>query len=326
MRAVVIRQPGGPEVLEIREVPTPEPGVEQVRVRVHGAGLNRADLSQRLGKYPAPAGDPADIPGLEFAGVIDAIGPNVRGWTVGQRVYAICGGGGQAEYVVAHQRMLAAVPDRLEDLVAAGGVPEVFATAYDALFTQASLTMGETVLLHAVGSGIGTAGLQLAKAAGARTIGTSRSAWKLDRARALGLDVALPGEDFPTAVLASTEGRGVDVVLDAVGGPYVRGDVASVAVKGRIVLISALGGADVAFPGGQLTGKRATLMGSVLRARPLEEKALVMRALAERVGPLLAAGTVKPIVDRVFALADVQEAHAYLEANQGFGKVILRVA
>jgi putative PIG3 family NAD(P)H quinone oxidoreductase len=326
MRAAVFRGAGGPDVVEVGRAPMPEPGPEQVRVRVYAAGLNRADILQRQGNYPAPRGSSPDIPGLEFAGEVEALGPDVYGVQVGQRVYGIAGGGAQAEYVVAHERMLAPIPDRL-DMVDAGGVPEVFMTVHDALFTQAGLVLGESVLIHAAGSGIGTAAVQLAHAAGVRTFGTSRTPEKLARAKELGLDVALGAEGFAEAVQRETGGAGVQVVLDVVGGPYLAANLAALAEQGRMVVIATLGGrGDKPLPFGLLMGKRITLMGSVLRARPLEEKIAVTQAFVRHVNPLLASGAVRPIVDRVFPFDDIAAAQAYLESNASFGKVILRIA
>jgi NADPH:quinone reductase len=324
MRAVVIEGAGGPEVLSVRDVPTPEPGPEQVRVRVRAAGLNRADVHQRRGQYPAPPGSPADIPGLEFAGEVESIGPGVRAVELGQRVYGICGGGAQAEFIVTHERLLAPVPDRL-DWTSAAGVPEVFMTVHDALFTQAELAMGESVLIHAVGSGVGTAAVQLARAAGARTFGTSRTPAKLERARALGLDVGLEAPGFVDALRARTDGTGVDVILDVIGGPYLVDNLAALATRGRMVVLAAMGGGKVPLTFGLLMSKRARLMGSMLRARPLEEKIQVTRAFVRHVNPLLAAGVARPIIDRVFALDEVAAAHAYMESDVSFGKVILTV-
>src|SRR5205085_10587892 len=195
MRAVVITRPGGPEVLEVQEVETPEPIGDYVRVRVRASGINRADLLQRAGAYPAPAGSPSQIPGLEFAGEVDAVGPQVRAWKPGQRVMSLAGGGAQAEYILAHEGLLVEIPQNL-DFVQAAGVPEVFMTAHDALFTQAGLQMGERVLIHAAGSGVGTAAIQLAHATGATTFGTARTPGKLEKARQLGLDFGLSDKNF----------------------------------------------------------------------------------------------------------------------------------
>src|SRR5579864_2824925 len=219
MRAAIITRPGGPEVLEIHDVETPEPVGEQVRVRVHASGINRADLLQRAGGYPAPPGSPSNIPGLEFAGEVDAVGPLVRVWKPGQRVMGLAGGGAQAEYIVVHEGMLVEIPQNL-DFVQAAGVPEVFMTAHDALFTQAGLQMGERVLIHAVGSGVGTAAIQLARATGATTFGTSRTTSKLERAKPLGLDFGLADKDFAAEVKRLTNGGGVHMVLDFIGAAY----------------------------------------------------------------------------------------------------------
>lgn len=324
MRAVVITGAGGPEVLAVEERPTPEPGREQVRVRVRAAGLNRGDILQRQGRYPAPPGSPSDLPGLEFAGEVEALGAGVTGVQVGQRVYGITGGGGQAEYVVLHERALAPVPPRL-DLLAAAGVPEVFMTVHDALFTQAALQIGEWVLVHAVGSGIGTAAVQLIRAAGARCIGTSRTASKLERAKALGLDVALGSEKFVEGVRDATGGTGAQVVLDTVGGPSLKATLEAMSPKGRMVVLAAQAGSEAPLPFGLLLSKRLSIRGSVLRARPLEEKIAVTQAFIRYVNPLLADGLVTPVVDRVFPMADVAAAHAYLESNASFGKVLLEI-
>src|SRR5262249_50295927 len=221
MRAIVITGVGGPEVLEIRDVPTPEPRGEQIRVKVRACGLNRADLMQARGKYPAPPGAPADIPGLEYAGEVDALGPDVTGpLKVGDRVFGIVGGGGQAEYVLTHERMAVLIPSNLGEVEAAA-VPEAFITAHDAFLNPGRLGPGERVLIHAVGSGVGTAAVQIARAMGCAVFGTSRTPGKLERARELGLDQGIDAstEDFAAVVHSWTEGAGVDVVIDLLGGP-----------------------------------------------------------------------------------------------------------
>ncbi|MDQ3815241.1 MAG: NAD(P)H-quinone oxidoreductase, partial [Armatimonadota bacterium] len=264
MKAVIITQPGGPEVLEIQERPLPEPGGEQVRVRVLVAGLNRGDLAQRVGHYPAPPGVPTDIPGLEFMGVVDALGPNVTTWKIGQRVFGLVGGGGYAEYVLTHERLLAAVPSNLSD-IEAGAVPEVFMTAHDALFTQAGLVLGERVLIHAIGSGVGTAAVQLVRAVGGTSFGTARSPDKLERARELGLDVALPLPDFVPALREATNDAGVNVVLDFVGAPYMAQNLEALALLGRLVQVGVMGGSDAPVNLRLLMNKRLRLIGTVLR-------------------------------------------------------------
>lgn len=325
MHAIVMSGAGGPEVLQLRDVPTPEPGPGRIRVRVEASGINRADLLQRRGGYPAPAGWPSDIPGLEYAGTVDALGEGVTLWTVGDRVMGLVGGGGYAEAVVVDQRQAIRVPDSLSWEEAAA-VPETFITADDALFSQLGVAEGETLLVHAVGSGVGTAALQLAKAAGLVVLGTGRSAWKLERASGLGLDVAIDttAEDFAEAALRETGGRGVHAVLDLVGGSYLDGNVRALAPLGRLVIVGLVGGRTAELDMGAVLRKRLRLVGTSLRTRSDAEKAGVARVFSERVLPLLAEGRVRPIVDRVFPAADAADAHRELEANRNFGKVVLR--
>ena len=329
MRAVVITRPGGPEVLELREVDQPAAGAGEVLVRVRTTALNRADLMQREGRYPPPPGAPADIPGLEFAGEVAALGPGAREWREGDRVFGITGGGSYAEYVVAHERTLAAVPASL-DWDDAAAVPEAFITAHDALVSQAAVRASETVLVHAIGSGVGLAATQLARAFGALPYGTSRTEDKVERARAFGVEdgVAL-GRD--TAALAGavsrwTNGRGVDVVLDLVGGSYVAAGIEALAPRGRLILIGTVAGAQAQLDLRRVLTRRLTLRGTVLRARPLEEKILATRAFASEVVPLLARGAVRPVVDSRFELSQIADAHRHLESNATFGKVVVRVA
>jgi NADPH2:quinone reductase len=327
MRAVVIADKGGAEVLQVREVPTPEPRGEQVRVRVRACGLNRADLMQARGMYPAPPGAPADIPGLEYAGEVDALGPDVTGPVkVGDRVFGIVGGGGQAESVLTHERMAVPIPANL-DFVEAAAIPEAFITAHDALITQGHLDPGGRVLIHAVGSGVGTAAVQVAHAMGCATFGTSRTAAKLERAGDLGLDHAIDtsAEDFAAAVRVRTDGAGVDVVIDFLGGSALAGNMAALATRGRLVLVGLLGGSSAPFDLNLMLRKRLTIVGTTLRARPLEEKIAAARRFAEQVVPWLARGLVRPVVDSVFALDDVRDAQARMESNEVFGKVILRL-
>jgi NADPH:quinone reductase len=326
MRAVVITRPGGPEVLELRDEPVPEPAAAQVRVRVHATAVNRADLLQRAGRYPAPAGSPAHIPGLEYAGIVDRVGRDVSRWRGGERVMGLVGGGSYAEYVVAHEDEAVAVPDALT-LTQAAAVPEAFITAHDALFTQMRITAGETLLIHAVGSGVGTAALQLARAAGVRVLGTQRSEWKLEMATSLGLDVAIhtPDGDFVAAVLRESDGRGVEGVLDLVGGDYLGGDLKALAVRGRILLVGLVAGARHDLDLRALLSRRATLIGTVLRARSLQEKVAATRAFAADVLPLLAARTVVPVIDEVLPLADAARAHELVAGNRNFGKIVLEL-
>ncbi len=324
MRAIVISRPGGPEVLEVQDVETPEPVGEQVRVRVRASGVNRADLLQRAGGYAAPPGSPADIPGLEFAGEVNAVGPLVRTWKPGRRVMGLAGGGAQAEYIVVHEGMLVEIPQNL-DFVQAAGVPEVFMTAHDALFTQAGLQLGERVLIHAAGSGVGTAAIQLAHAAGATVLGTSRTPWKLERAKELGLDVALSDQDFAAEVKRLTDGNGVQVVLEFVGAAYMEQDLEALGMWGRMVFLATMGGAQANVNLGMLMGKRISMRGVTLRTRTLEEKLAVTRLFAMHVLPLLASGKVRPIIEQVYAMEEVAEAHRAMGENRNFGKLIVRM-
>src|SRR5215472_7854289 len=241
MRAVVITRPGGPEVLEVQDVETPEPMGDQVRVHVRASGVNRADLLQRAGGYAAPPGSPEHIPGLEFSGEVDEIGPLVRAWKPGQRVMGLAGGGAQAEYILAHEGLLVEIPQNL-DFVQAAAVPEVFMTAHDALFTQGGLQMGERVLIHAAGSGVGTAAIQLAHAAGTTTFGTSRTPDKLRNAKELGMDTGLSDQNFASEVNSLTNGEGVHVVIDFLGATYMEQNLQALAMWGRLVFLATMGG------------------------------------------------------------------------------------
>ena len=329
MRAIVIARPGGPDVLVLRDVPRPAPGYGQVLVRVHATAVNRADILQREGHYPAPADAPADIPGLEFAGEIAALGDGVRDWRIGQRVFGLAGGGAYAEYLVTHERLLVEMPSDLSWTDAAA-VPEAFITAHDALGAGAALRSGERILIHAVGSGVGLAAVQLARTMGASVYGSARRASKIEAARALGLtDGHVTGDDLAPLVAAArgwSDGAGVDVVLDLVGGPYVRAAIECLGVRGRLVLIGTLAGREATIPVGRVLTSRLTIRGTVLRARPLEEKIAATRAFAHEVLPLLSSGAVRPTVDRVFPVRDACEAHRRVESNETHGKVVLAMA
>jgi NADPH2:quinone reductase len=327
MKAVTITAPGGPEVLEIAEVQTPSrPTADRVRVRVRAAGVNRADLLQRQGHYPAPPGYPQNIPGLEFAGEVEAVGDEVRMWKIGQRVFGIIAGGAQAEYVVVPESHLAEIPTNL-NWPEAAAVPEVFITAHDALFTRANLRSGESMLVHAAGSGVGTAAIQLARAAGATTFGTSRTSDKLERAKAYGLSnaVALGGD--PQALIAPvmewTGGRGVNVIIDLVGAAYLEANLNAAARQGRLVLVGTTAGAKATLDFSIAMGKRLTIIGTMLRGRSLEEKATATKLFSEQVVPLLTTGIVRPVIDRVYKVEEIREAHARMEANESFGKIVL---
>ncbi len=327
MRAVFITAPGGPEVLELREASVPKPGTGGVRVRVKAAGVNRADLLQRRGLYPPPPGWPADIPGLEYAGVVDRVGHGVSLWRPGDRVMGLVGGGGYADYVVVPEREAIRIPEGMS-FEEAGAVPEVFITAHDALFTQLGLGLGQRLLIHAVGSGVGTAALQLAGVAGATVFGTSRSAWKLERARDLGLDVPIDSsaQDLAEIVRRVTDGAGVDAILDLVGGPYLAGSLESLAIKGRMIVVGLTAGRTTQIDLGVLLRKRLHVVGTSLRMRPLEEKIAAARAFERDVGGLLASGRVRPIIDQVFPIEEAAEAHRHMEANANFGKIVIQTS
>jgi NADPH:quinone reductase len=331
MRAAVITRPGGPEVLEVLEVPRPLPREGEVLVAVRASALNRADLLQRQGRYPAPAGAPANIPGLEIAGEVEALGAAVTRWSIGDRVFGIVGGGGNAEFAVTHESELARVPEGLSWAEAAA-VPEAFITAHDALMTQAAMREGEAVLIHAVGSGVGLAAVQLVRAFGGRCYGTARTGDKVARARDLGLlDGVVMDERFELAALAErarewTAGRGMDVVLDLVGGPYLSASVACAAPQGRIILIGLLAGRAATLDLGAILTRRLMVRGTVLRSRSGREKADVTAAFATAVLPLIERRLVRPIVDRVFPLDAIRDAHALLESNGTFGKVVVQMS
>lgn len=325
VRAVCIRAPGGAEVLELGEVACRDPGYGEVLVRVAAAGLNRADVMQRRGLYPAPPGEPRDVPGLEFAGIVARVGDGAGGFSPGDRVMGITGGGAMSEALVAHHRMLLRVPEGMS-LEEAAAIPEVFLTAWDALFGQAGVRLGEVALIHAAASGVGTAAVQLCRAAGVRSIGTARSAAKLGAVTALGLDDALVPEEgrFADAVTSLTDGRGVDAILDPVGARYLADNLHALAPLGRLVLIGLMGGATGELPLSLVLMKRLRVMGTVLRSRPLEEKAALTQAFAREVLPLFARGALRPVIDVVLSMAEVRAAHERMERNGTVGKIVLR--
>src|SRR6266496_581445 len=304
MRAITIVSFGGTEVLEVRDVPDAPPATaDRVRVRVHAAGLNRADILQRMGRYPAPPGYPQEIPGLEFAGEV-------------------------AEFVTVPESTLAEIPANL-DWVQAASIPEVFMTAHDALFTQCQLQMGERVLIHAAGSGVGTAASQLVKAAGAFAFGTSRTADKLERAKEFGLDESLVVVGDPSAFVEAvkrwSDEKGVDVVFVLVGAAYLQANLASLALKGRLISVGTVSGSKGEIDYAVTMSKRLRIMGTSLRTRSIEEKATATGLFARHVVPLLATGTVRPVIDRIFKMQDVRAAHQRIESNESFGKVLLTI-
>ena len=323
MRAIAISKFGGPDVLTLVERPLPEPSRGEVRVRVRATAVNRADLLQRIGAYPAPADAPPDVPGLEFAGEVDALGDGATRFAIGDRVFGLAGGGTYAEALVTHERALARIPDGI-DFEHAAAIPEAFVTAHDAMVVQAGLTSGQTVLVHAVGSGVGTAAVQLARALGAFAIGTARTPDKLERAKSLGMDAGVVPADgkFADAVKAIAQPA---VVLELVGGPYVNEDLRCLALQGQIVLVGLMAGVRAELELNRMLERRARITGTVLRARPLEQKIAAMRAFEEQVVPLLARGRIAPVIDCVMPLADAAAAHTRMASNDSFGKIVLRV-
>src|SRR5262249_45677826 len=278
----------------------PAPTADQVQVRVYAAGLNRADILQRAGHYPAPPGYPRDIPGLEFAGQVVSLGDGVHHWKIGDRVFGITGGGGQADFVVVPEAHLARIPPNL-DFIGAAAMPEAFITAHDALFSRARLQVGETVLIHAVASGVGTAAVQLARAVGATVLGTSRTTEKLEAVQKLGLDEAIvvkeSPDNFVEAVARLTNQRGVDVIVDLVGGTYFAGNLRAITTRGRIICVGTTAGGKCEADLGLILRKRVTIIGTVLRTRSTAEKAIATTAFATGVLPLVVRGIVRPVID-----------------------------
>lgn len=318
MRAVVFTGAGGNEVVTLAERPDPVPAGHDVLVAARFAGINWADVAQRQGFYPPPAGAPADIPGLEAAGVVQAVGEQVHDWRPGDRVFGIVGGGGLADRVIVHERHLAAVPAGLDEQAAAA-VPEAYVTAHDAVFTRGGLKAGEVLVVTGANGAVGTAGVQLGLAAGARVVASVRTPGAGQPLADGGAIVAAP-DQLAEQVAAL---GGADVVLELVGAPNLAADFAVARRKGRIVIVGTPAGADSAISLRELMSKRLALHGTVLRARPLEEKAAAVQAFAATVIPLLAAGAVRPRIDRVFAAADVTAAFDYLAQPGKSGKVLL---
>lgn len=325
MKAVIYTKPGGAEVLELQDRPMPEPGVGQIRVAARASALNRADVLQRAGNYPVPAGYPSDIGGMEYAGEVEALGAGASLWKKGDRVMGIVGGAGHAEFLCVHEREAMPVPAGMSWENAAA-IPEAFLTAYDALFNRLDLQCGETLLIHAVGSGVGTAALQTAHTMGARVIGTARTAEKLQRASEFGLDVGIDasGGDWPAQVEAALGGQRVDALLDLVGGNYLEGNLRVIALRGRIVVVGLTAGATAPFNMGTLLRKRVTMIGTVLRARPIEEKISLAREFSDRMVHLFESARLQPVVDRVLPFAEIRAAHELMESNRTFGKIVLR--
>jgi len=326
MLAATVPSYGGPDVIRVIEVPEPVPGHQEVLVRVRAAGLNRAEVMQREGKYPAPPGGDNTRLGLEFAGEVAALGPGTTEWKVGDRVMGLVTDGSQAQYVAVHERMLARVPDNLSD-VEAGAVPEAFITAHDALFTIGGLRPGTNVLIHAIGSGVSTAALQLSVAAGARVFGTARTARKLELAKSLGLSVAIDVTATPAfdEEVKGHAAQGVELVIDYVGVPYFDRNLRALAPEGRLVLVGSLGGQRGEVNMALALSRRLRIEGTTMRARPFERRCAAIQAFAREVVPLLERGVVRPIVDRTFPLERIADAHRTMEGNTNFGKIVLEI-
>jgi putative PIG3 family NAD(P)H quinone oxidoreductase len=326
MKAVVLREHGGPEVLQIEDVPSPTFGAEDILVSVAATALNRADLLQRMGFYPNPFPQGPEIPGLEFAGTVKAVGERVTAWKVGDKVMGIVSGGAYAEELVLHGRQAMAVPAGMS-LHDAAAIPEVFITAWDALVVQGGLTSGRWAMVHAGASGVGTAAIQICKAIGAHIIVTCSSG-KVQSCKDLGADVVVDytTQDFVEEVQRATNGRGVDTILDVIGGDYVERNVASLAVKGHIIQVGVMAGKPLPFNVGLLLGKRASITGTVLRARPLDEKiAITQRFIAEML-PLFGTGALKPVIDSSYPLSEIAKGHEFMASNGNVGKIVIDIA
>ncbi len=325
MRAIQFEEAGDEGVLRIADVEPPRLGAGRLRIEVAATALNRADLLQRQGHYPPPPGA-SSILGLECSGVVGEVADDVTGWQSGDRVMALLSGGGYAEQVVVHAGSCLPVPEGM-DLVEAAGLPEVLLTVFLNVFELAGLASGGWLLVHGGGSGIGTAAIQMARAASARVIVTAGSDEKCERCLQLGADAAINYRDgdFVAAVAEATGGQGVDVVLDSIGAPYLEGNLASLAMGGRLVLIGLMGGAKAEISLAAILTRRLQIIGSTLRARPEVEKAALVEGFLARFAPALESGLIRPIVDRILPLADAPEAHRVMKASQHFGKILLRV-
>ncbi len=326
MKAVYVKEFGAAENLEIREVENPPaPQGSQVLVKVKASAVNRADILQRRGFYPAPEGFSDKILGLEFAGEIIEIGENVKNFKSGDRVFGITAGAAQAELLLTEESLLAKIPKNLS-FTEAAAVPEAFITAHDAVFTLGGLQSGETLLIHAVGSGVGLAALQLAKAKGAKVFGSSRTSEKLKECEKFGLDEAINTieiANFAEFIKEKNGGKGVDVILDLVGASYFQKNLQSLALKGRLILVGLVGGRTAEFDLGLALTKRLKITGTVLRSRSTEEKAEATAKFIAEVLPLLESGKVKPNIDKIFPVEEIRRAHQYVESNENFGKVVL---
>ncbi len=325
MIAVEIREPGGPEVLVPAERPRPVPAAGEILIRVAAAGVNRPDVVQRLGRYPPPPGV-TDIPGLEVSGTVEQLGAEVTGWQIGDAVCALVAGGGYAEYCVAPSPQCLPAPHGL-DLVSAAAIPETFFTVWTNVFERGRLKAGESILVHGGSSGIGTTAIQLARARGSRVFATAGSARKCAACERLGAERAVNyrDADFVATVREATGGRGVDVVLDMVGGEYFARNIEVLAVEGRLVEIATLGGAKAELNIQTIMQRRLTITGSTLRARRVAEKGVIAAAVHQQVWPLIESGAVEPIIHATFPLRDAAAAHRVMESSEHIGKLVLTI-
>ncbi len=324
MKAIVITQPGGPEVLRIEDRPKPSFGPNEVLVKVAAAGINRPDVFQRKGNYPPPTGAPADIPGLEIAGVVAEMGANVARWKIGDKVCALVMGGGYAEYCNVPEGQCLPIPGNLS-FAEAASLPETFFTVWSNVFDRGALKKGETLLVHGGSSGIGVTAIQMAKALGSAVYVTAGSDEKCRFCEELGAEHAInyKTDSFPEVIKQLTNSKGVDVILDMIGGDYTPGNIESLADEGRLVLINTMKGKDVQIDLSQVMRKRLTITGSMLRSRPVEFKSAIARNLEEHIWPLLASGKIKSVINSVFPAGDASKAHQLMESSEHMGKIVL---
>ncbi len=325
MKAVTRTGDGGPEVLQLGEVPPPQPTETQLLVNVRATSLNRADLIQRRGGYPPPQGE-SEILGLEIAGTVLGMGTEVNGFNEGDRVFGLVGGGGYAEQAVIDYRMAMLIPSDWS-FEQAAAVPEVFFTANENIFTLGRLSAGETILIHAGGSGVGTAGIQIANHAGARVFVTAGTDDKIANCKSLGATEGInyKHSDFVAEIERLTDGEGVDVILDFIGAPYLQRNLQILKIKGRLLQVGLMGGSVTEMDLGIVMRKRLQVIGSVMRPQSLEEKIAITQRFVERWLPELKEGKLRPVLDSVYPLTEAREAHEYMEANRNFGKIILKI-
>ncbi len=325
MRAIIQIGDGGPRVLQVNEIPAPIPTATQLLVDVHATALNRADLIQRRGGYPPPPGE-SEILGLEIAGTVAAVGRAVEGVSEGDRVFGLVGGGGYAEQAVIDYRMAMPIPDEWS-FEEAAAVPEVFFTANENIFTLGELEEGETILIHAGGSGVGTAGIQISHRAGANVFVTAGTPEKIHKCKTLGAieGINYKTTDFVAEIEHLTDGEGVDVVLDFIGAPYLERNLSVLKTKGRLLQVGLIGGATAEIDLGTLMRNRLKVIGSVMRPQSIDEKIAITQRFVDQWLPEFKRGALKPVIDSVFPLAEVRQAHTYMEANRNFGKIILKV-